>query len=164
LSGDNEADRKSLSAFFPFPERLRFNQSPHHKLDYVKALQASGRKVMMVGDGLNDAVALKQSDLGVAVTDNINNFNPGCDAILDGNSMAALPRFIQQAKDAAKTIRMSLLISATYNLVGVYYAMQGTMSPLTAAVLMPMSTVTIIIFTFGSTRYFANKNKLPWSY
>lgn len=160
LSGDNETDQKSLSGFFPFPDQMHFRQSPHNKLDYIKDLQSAGHKVMMFGDGLNDAGALKQSDLGVAVTDNINNFNPACDAILEGSSIMGLPRFISQAKDAVKTIRMSLVISASYNLIGVYFAVQGIMAPLTAAVLMPLSTVTIILFTTVTTRLFAGKNHL----
>ncbi|WP_026898164.1 heavy metal translocating P-type ATPase [Daejeonella oryzae] len=160
LSGDNESERENLSHFFPVPEQMHFAQSPQNKLDYIKNLQSEGHKVMMLGDGLNDAGALKQSNLGVAVTDNINNFNPGCDAILDGSSMMSLSRFMTQATDAVKTIHMSLVISASYNLVGIYFAVQGILSPLTAAVLMPLSTITIIIFTSVSARYFAGKNRL----
>lgn len=160
ISGDQERDRQSLETFFPVPAQMRFRQSPHDKLEYVRDLQEGGRQVMMFGDGLNDAGALKQSDLGVAVTDNINNFSPGCDAILDGAALGKLPRFIAQAKDGMRTIRMSFVISGSYNLVGIWFAVQGTLSPLTAAVLMPLSTVTIIIFTTLCTRYFARKNKL----
>jgi Cu+-exporting ATPase len=160
LSGDRETDRKNLSSFFPFPDQIHFRQSPHSKLDYISKLQSNSHTVMMLGDGLNDAGALRQSDLGVAVTDNINNFNPGCDAILDGSVITRLPRFIAQAKDAGRTIRMSLAIAASYNLIGIYFAVQGIMNPLTAAILMPLSTVTIIIFTSVSTRHFAGKNNL----
>ena len=160
LSGDNENDKKSLSGFFPDRGQMRFMQSPLDKLEYIRNLQSRDKTVMMLGDGLNDAGALKQSDLGVAVTDNINNFSPGCDAILDGRSMNRLPDFISQARDAVKTIRISLIISATYNLAGVYFAVQGILSPLIAAVLMPLSTVTILAFTSVTTRYFASKNRL----
>ena len=115
---------------------------------------------MMLGDGLNDAGALKQSDLGIAVTDNINNFSPGCDAILDGTGFEKLPNFIQQAKDAMKVIHISFGISTLYNTVGLFFAIQGLLSPLYAAILMPLSTVTIISFTSTATHLFARKNKL----
>ncbi|HEY1025486.1 MAG TPA: heavy metal translocating P-type ATPase metal-binding domain-containing protein [Sphingobacteriaceae bacterium] len=160
LSGDNETDRKDLQTFFPYPEQINFRQSPHDKLEYIQKLQAADKKVMMFGDGLNDAGALKQSDLGVAVTDNINNFSPGCDAIMDGVSLNKLPFFIAQAKDGIRTIKMSFAIATGYNLIGTWFAVQGTLSPLTAAVLMPLSTVTIILFTSICTRYFARKNQL----
>ena len=158
LSGDNEADRGSLTMFFP--KNIFFRQSPQDKLDYIKELQVQKHKVMMCGDGLNDAGALKQSDFGIAITDNINNFSPACDAVLHGDSLKLLPRFIRLAREAMKTIKISFAIASAYNLVGVYFAVQGTLSPLTAAVLMPLSTVTILSFTTLSTRYFARKNQL----
>jgi Cu+-exporting ATPase len=160
VSGDTETDKSSLKKFFPETDQMFFRQSPQDKLDYIKRLQQCGNTVMMCGDGLNDAGALKQSDLGIAVTDDINNFSPGCDGILHGESLTLLPKFISQAKDAMKTIRLSFIIASCYNIVGVFFAVQGTLSPLTAAILMPISTITILSFTTLSTKYFAHKNKL----
>jgi Cu+-exporting ATPase len=160
LSGDQDHDRQSLVAFFPEENQMLYKQSPQEKLDFVKKLQAGGKKVCMLGDGLNDAGALKQSDLGVAVTDDINNFSPGCEAILDGASFSKIPFFIQQAKDAVRVIHLSFGISLIYNVVGLSYALQGKLSPLIAAVLMPTSTVTIILFTSVAARLYARKNQL----
>jgi len=160
LSGDNESDKKKLITFFPNKEQMFFKQSPHHKLEYIKDLQSRNHNVIMCGDGLNDAGALKQSDFGIAVTDNVNNFSPGCDAVLHGDSLRLLPKFIKQARAAMKTIKLSFAIASIYNLIGVYFAVQGTLSPLIAAVLMPISTVTILSFTSVCTRYYARKNKL----
>lgn len=160
LSGDNEGEKASLTQLFPTPRQMEFGQSPHKKLGYIRDLQSGGKNVMMLGDGLNDAGALKESDLGVAITDDTNNFSPACDAILSGASFGLLPLFIKQAKDGVRTVKLSFLIAASYNLIGVYYAVQGILSPLTAAVLMPLSTITILLFASLSTRYFAFKNKL----
>ena len=160
LSGDQDTEREFLLPAFPWDDQMHFKQSPQDKLDYIKALQQQNKKVMMLGDGLNDAGALKQSDLGIAVTDNINNFSPGCDAILDGAGFEKLPRFIRQAKDAVKVIHISFGISLTYNAIGLFFAVQGLLSPLIAAILMPISTVTIISFTSIATHLFARKNKL----
>ncbi len=160
LSGDQDHDRMELLTIFPEGNQMHFKQSPQQKLDYIKSLQEKGEKVLMFGDGLNDAGALKQSDLGVAVTDNINNFSPGCEAILDGASFTKIPAFIQQAKDAVKVIHMSFAISLVYNIVGLSFAVQGLLSPLIAAILMPASTATIILFTSITARLYARKNKL----
>lgn len=160
LSGDNEGEKENLSTIFPFPAQMRFHQSPHQKLEYIRELQSGGKNVMMLGDGLNDAGALKESNLGIAVTDDINNFSPACDAILKGSSFELLPSYLKQAKDGVRTIQLSFIIAGSYNLIGLYFAVQGILSPLTAAVLMPLSTVTILTFTSISTRYFALKNKL----
>ncbi|HSH66925.1 MAG TPA: heavy metal translocating P-type ATPase metal-binding domain-containing protein, partial [Bacteroidia bacterium] len=84
ISGDNDAERKKLKLFFDENE-LYFNQKPENKQLFVKALQEQGKIVMMIGDGLNDAGALKQSNVGIAITDDTNNFSPACDAILDGS-------------------------------------------------------------------------------
>lgn len=160
LSGDNESDKSSLQRFFPNIRQMFFKQSPHNKLEYIKHLQSKGNKVMMCGDGLNDAGALKQSDLGIAVTDNINNFSPGCDGVVHGDSLKQLPQFISAAKDAMKTIKLSFAIASVYNLIGVYFAVQGTLSPLTAAILMPLSTITILLFASFCTKYIARKTQL----
>jgi Cu+-exporting ATPase len=160
LSGDQDHDKQLLIPFFPSAQQMQFGQRPQNKLDYISNLQDHGKKVLMLGDGLNDAGALRQSNLGVAVTDNINNFSPDCDAILDGASFQKIPHFIRQAKDAVKVIHISFIISLLYNTAGLFFAVQGLLSPLIAAILMPISTVTIILFTSIAARLYARKNKL----
>jgi len=160
VSGDHDRDKEQLRAVFPRKSDLLFNRLPIEKLEYIRTLQAAGKEVCMFGDGLNDAGALKQANLGVAVSDDINNFSPGCDAVLDGRSFALLPRFFAFAKAVRKVIHMSFGISLMYNAVGLSFAVMGTMSPLFAAVLMPLSTVTIISFTTVATRLYAVKKQL----
>lgn len=160
ISGDNERRADALRMIFPSNAKLLFNQTPAAKLDKITAWQEEKQKVCMLGDGLNDAGALRKADLGIAVSDDINNFSPGCDAILDGESFHLLPRFFQFSKDAVKVIKMSFVISILYNLIGLSFAVQGTMSPLFAAILMPISTVTIISFTSLMTRGYAKRRKL----
>ncbi len=160
LSGDQDHERHELLKFFKNDNTMRFNQSPQQKLDFIGTLQNAGKKVMMIGDGLNDAGALKQSDLGVALTDNVNNFSPGSDAILDGKSLGKLPQFLRFSKDAVGVIRMSFIISLTYNIIGLSYAVSGRLSPLVAAILMPLSTITIISFTSIATHLAAKRRRL----
>jgi len=160
LSGDNDHEREALLPYFKESGYMQFNTSPQQKLDFVKSLQLAGRKVMMMGDGLNDSGALKQSDLGVAVTDNVNNFSPGSDAILDGRSLSKLPQFLKFSKNTVCIIHASFLISLAYNLFGLSFAVTGKLSPLIAAILMPLSTATIISFTSIATHLAANRRKL----
>jgi len=160
LSGDHNHERSNLASVFGNDGAMFFEQSPQNKLDFIGYLQQQGRKVMMLGDGLNDAGALKQSDIGIAVTDNVNNFSPGSDAILDGRSLARLPAFLQFSKDAMRVVYASFGISLLYNLLGLSYAVTGKLSPVIAAILMPVSTVTIISFTSLATHLAAKKRKL----
>lgn len=160
ISGDNERRADALRMIFPSKAYLLFNQTPSEKLNRISDWQNHGKKVCMLGDGLNDAGALRKADLGIAVSDDINNFSPGCDAILDGEAFYKLPKFFEFSKDAVKVIKMSFVISLLYNIVGLSFAVQGTMSPLFAAILMPISTVTIISFTSLMTRWYAKRRKL----
>lgn len=160
ISGDNERRADVLKAIFPTGSKMLFNQKPDDKLLQIEQWQQEGNRVCMLGDGLNDAGALRKANLGIAVSDDINNFSPGCDAILDGESFVNLPKFFAFSNDAVKVIKMSFIISLLYNVVGLSFAVQGTMSPLFAAILMPISTVTIISFTSLMTRWFARKRGL----
>ena len=159
LSGDQDYERNQLEQYFD-TDSMQFNQSPQNKLEFIADLQDQHARVMMIGDGLNDAGALMQSDLGIAITDNINTFSPGCDAILEGKSLVKLPLFMLFANDTIKVIHISFACSLIYNLIGLSFAITGRLSPLTAAILMPLSTLTIISFTTIATHLFAKKRNL----
>lgn len=152
LSGDNDSERKSLQQLFGNDTELLFNQLPEEKRDYVRQLQEQGCRVTMVGDGLNDAGALLQSDMGIAVSDDTNTFSPACDAILDGKSFMLLPKFIRLARSGRKIIIATFVLSLIYNLTGLYFAVQGTLSPVVAAILMPASSISIVVLTTVATR------------
>jgi Cu+-exporting ATPase len=160
LSGDNEGEKFNLLKFFKNEDELLFNQSPENKLGYVKSLQASNKKVLMIGDGLNDAGALKQSDVGIAVTEDISSFSPACDAILDASNLNMLPKFLNYSQSAIKIIYISFVISFFYNLVGLSFAIQGMLSPLIAAILMPLSSISVVLFATISTNLLAKRRGL----
>ena len=154
LSGDHEEELPHWQPLFPNNSELQFAQSPHDKLDHIKALQQEGASVMMLGDGLNDAGALQQSDVGLAVTEDINNFSPACDGMLQGKVFTELDMFLKYAKRSLGLVRAGFVFSLLYNLVGLGFAVQGLLSPVVAAILMPLSSVTIIAFAIASTTIF----------
>lgn len=160
LSGDNDKEKEYLKGVFGNTAELHFNQSPADKLNFIKKIQAQGEKVMMIGDGLNDAGALKQSDVGIAISDDINNFSPACDGVLEANQFYKLPLILKFSKISVRIILLSFLLSFLYNIVGTWYAVSGELSPLIAAVLMPISSVTIILFTTISSNILAKKYEL----
>jgi len=147
LSGDNDADRERMSSIFPAGATMLFNQTPHDKLEFISALQKKGKRVMMIGDGLNDSGALQQSDVGIAITDDTGVFTPACDGILKGERIGSLHQFLTLSKSAALILKIGFGISFFYNLIALSFAVTGHLTPLTAAVLMPISSSSVVGFS-----------------
>jgi Cu+-exporting ATPase len=160
ISGDNEGQRQEFETYFQESDSLLFNKKPEEKLDFITGLQNEGRSVIMVGDGLNDAGALKKSDFGIALADDVSSFAPACDAILEGDSLNKLHSFINFSQKSMNIIIASFVLSLLYNTIGLGFAITGHLSPLVAAVLMPLSSISVMVFTFLTTRYFARKGGL----
>ncbi|CAM3989570.1 heavy metal translocating P-type ATPase metal-binding domain-containing protein [Flavobacterium sinopsychrotolerans] len=156
LSGDNEGERATLERLLPKGTELIFNQKPEQKLEFIKNLQEQGKNVMMVGDGLNDAGALAQSNVGISISENVNVFSPACDAILDASEFHRLIYFLKLSKNSITTIKMSFTLSLLYNVVGLSFAITGNLLPLIAAIIMPLSTITIVSFVTVMSSYYAS--------
>jgi Cu+-exporting ATPase len=160
LSGDNEAEKGNLQQLLGRKATLLFHQKPEDKLHYIQQLQQKGEKVMMIGDGLNDAGALKQSDIGIALAEQTNNFTPSSDAIIEANQLSRLTRFISLCRANRRIVIASFVLSIVYNIIGLFFAVQGNLSPLVAAILMPSSSLSILLITFGSSSLLARQMKL----
>lgn len=162
LSGDNVGDREEMKRLFSSKIPLFFNQQPADKMKFIKELQAQGKKVLMVGDGLNDAGALRQADVGIAVTDDTGLFTPACDGIVKGDSLQHLDKFIDLSRASTSILRWAFGISFFYNAVALTFAVTGNLSPLVAAILMPLSSVSVVAFSSFAVR-FTTKKKLSYS-
>ena len=156
LSGDNDGEREIMEKKFPFKLPMFFNQKPQDKLRYIEQCQKSAH-VLMIGDGLNDAGALAQSDVGIAISDDINVFSPACDAILSAEKLNALPSFLGLSKKSIQIIKLSFVLSLCYNLIGLSFAVTGRLEPVIAAILMPLSSISIVVFTTVATNFISRK-------
>jgi Cu+-exporting ATPase len=157
LTGDNEAEKSKLIQFFGNDKNLHFNQSPTDKLNYIRNLQKQGRKVLMIGDGLNDAGALNESNVGIVIADNVFNFSPACDAILQSDQFSKLDHFIRFTNQSMNIVKAGFMISFLYNLVGLSFAVQGNLTPIVAAILMPISSVSVVVFASFSVSLSSKK-------
>ncbi|WKK64772.1 heavy metal translocating P-type ATPase [Lutimonas zeaxanthinifaciens] len=157
LSGDNEGEKIRLEELLPEIDQLLFNQKPEDKLEFIKSIQENKEHVMMLGDGLNDAGALAQSNVGIAISENINVFSPACDAILDASKFDQLPMFLKLSKSTIGVIKASFVISFLYNIIGLVFAVSGNLSPIVAAILMPISSISVVLFATVSTNILAKK-------
>ncbi|WP_299781758.1 heavy metal translocating P-type ATPase metal-binding domain-containing protein [uncultured Formosa sp.] len=157
LSGDNEGELNNLRKILPTKTKLLFNQKPKDKLEYIKYHQTEGAKVLMLGDGLNDSGALAQSEVGIALSENINIFSPACDGIMDASVFHKLEQFLIASKRAIKIVKWSFLLSLLYNLIGLYFAITGQLAPVIAAILMPLSSISIVVFTTIASNWAGRK-------
>ena len=163
LSGDNDSETDYLKTIFGEKTEMLFEQKPEDKLNYIKKLQSQNKKVLMIGDGLNDAGALMQSDVGIAISDDTNNFSPACDAVLSGKQFSLLKELINYCRKEKTIIYASFTLSIIYNFVGLFFAVQGILQPVIAAILMPVSSISIVLLTTGMSALYERKLKKRYS-
>ncbi|WP_347838837.1 heavy metal translocating P-type ATPase metal-binding domain-containing protein [uncultured Draconibacterium sp.] len=158
ISGDNDAEAQNLSGYFDL-KRMLFNQKPGDKAAFIEAQQHKGNTVLMTGDGLNDAGALMQSDVALTIADKVYHFSPASDAVLEADKFHRLANFIRFTRTSLNIVKLSFAISFFYNIIGIGFALTGNLSPVVAAILMPISSVSVVAFATFVTRL-AGKIKL----
>lgn len=157
LSGDNSGEQAYLEQILPQGSSLLFNQKPEDKLNYIKQLQEQGKNVLMVGDGLNDSGALAQSNVGLVISENVNVFSPACDGILDASRFNQITTFMTLSRQGIKVINYAFIFSLFYNVIGLGFAVTGNLAPVVAAILMPLSSISIVVFTTVYTYFLGRK-------
>ncbi len=151
ISGDNDSEKENLSSIFE-SDKLFFNQKPGDKAEFITKLQKNGAHVLMTGDGLNDAGALMQSDVALTVANKVYHFSPASDAVLEADKFNLLARFVRFTKTSLAIVKLSFAISFFYNIIGIGFAISGNLSPIVAAILMPVSSVSVVAFATFVTR------------
>jgi Cu+-exporting ATPase len=157
LSGDNDSELENLLPLFKKKDHISFRQSPSDKLKYIKGLKEENKKVIMIGDGLNDAGALQESNVGITIADDIYHFSPACDGILESSEFSLLSRFVKFSKTSMKVVYASFLISFLYNIIGISFAALGFLTPIVSAILMPLSSVSVVLFVTIATSLLAKQ-------
>ena len=166
LSGDNASELENLSKVLPLGSEIRFNQTPHDKLRFIEEIKKQNKKVLMIGDGLNDAGAFQVSDVAIALTEKNNYFNPASDIIMSAENLSQLDKILSFIEKNKTVTQVIFFYSILYNIVGLFFALRGELSPVVAAILMPISSITIVLFVQLMTEYYHTKllkNKL-WKY
>jgi Cu+-exporting ATPase len=159
LTGDGAVDAE-VAAMFDRAS-VHTNCTPADKSRFVQQRQAAGEQVLMVGDGLNDAGALVQSDAGITVSESSAAFTPASDAIIDARALVRLPAMLKLTRRAHRIVLASLGISLVYNITGVSLAAAGHMTPLIAAILMPLSSVSVVAFVSLAVWWAARDLRVP---
>ncbi|MCP9752987.1 heavy metal translocating P-type ATPase metal-binding domain-containing protein [Ferruginibacter sp. HRS2-29] len=161
LSGDNRSSLSQMGQVFPSGALLLFNQSPQQKLDHIQHLQQQGNNVLMIGDGLNDAGALKQADIGISLVEDVFSFTPACDAVMNASLLQHLSVVLKAAKAARTLISALFIFSLLYNVAGIWYSATAQMAPMIAAILMPASSISVVLLSALGTRYIGWQMRLP---
>ncbi|MFZ4741332.1 MAG: heavy metal translocating P-type ATPase [Bacteroidales bacterium] len=157
LSGDNPSEKEFLKTYFE-EDALFFEQTPQDKMNFIRKLQEKGHYVLMAGDGLNDAGAFMQSNVAVSVADDIYHFSPAGDIIIEAGKFQNINKIIRFSKQSLNVVKISLTISFIYNILGLIYALSGSMSPVVAAILMPISSVSVVAIAIFGTKLAANSS------
>jgi Cu2+-exporting ATPase len=145
LSGDHQSvvDRVALELGVPI-EDARGAQAPEAKLERIAELRRSGERVIMVGDGVNDAAAMAAATVGIAVHGGAETCLRAADVFATRGGLAPVVEAVRGSRRTLSAIRRGIAISLTYNLIGIGLAVLGVLSPLLAAIMMPLSSISVV--------------------
>jgi Cu+-exporting ATPase len=145
VTGDNSLTAASIARQVGIEGKNVFAEvRPEQKADFVKKLQAQGERVAFVGDGINDAPALEQADLGIAVSRASDIAREAADIILLNSEIEAVPKALGLARSTLRTIKQNLFWAFFYNALGVPLAALGFISPILCAAAMGASDLIVI--------------------
>lgn len=163
LSGDLDFQKPELMARYGFEaDEMQFEKSPQDKMAYVNDMKVNGHKVIMIGDGLNDAGALRASDVGFVITEDLNNFTPASDVVIHASMFERIVELLKLIEGVKYILYFIYFMAILYNGVGLFFAVQGLLSPVVAAILMPTSSISMVVLGYGLTWMYFRKSTSGW--
>jgi Cu+-exporting ATPase len=149
LTGDSQLAANSIAKQVGIEpgvknHRVLANVKPHEKASYIRTIQTGGKRVAMVGDGINDAPALAQAELGIAIGSGSDVAKETGGIVLVGGSVRGVATSIRLSRATMSKIRQNLFFAFVYNVLAIPLAALGLLNPLIAAAAMALSDVTVI--------------------
>lgn len=153
LSGDSDVVVKKIASEVDLPsDHALSGLSPEKKSELIKETSSS----MMIGDGANDAIALSHADVGVAVLGAMDISLRAADVYLTTPGLVPVEKLFTLSKETMRVIRRNLVLSLCYNSISVAAAFMGFINPLVAAIIMPLSSLTVLLSTLWGTKKLRN--------
>lgn len=148
LSGDHASAVANVATALGIPaEDARAGMTPEDKIAAIERLHEQGHTVVMVGDGVNDAAALQRADVGVAVSGGAHVSLAAADVFLTEEGLGGVMRLFRGADEVMRVVNRNIAYALGYNIIGVGLAIAGVVTPLVAAVLMPLSSLLLLWMT-----------------
>jgi Cu+-exporting ATPase len=143
LTGDRKVTAEAVGRQVDVDE-VRADVLPQEKADVIKEIQASGAIVAMVGDGINDAPALAQADISIAMGSGSGVALETAEIALLRNDLRSIPEAIRLSRRTLRTIKQNLFWAFIYNIIGLPLAAMGMLNPMIAALAMAFSSVSVV--------------------
>jgi Cu+-exporting ATPase len=144
ITGDHQVTAKSIAVQAGI-ENILSEVLPDEKAAHIRKLQAGGRRIAMVGDGINDAAALAQADLGIAMGSGTGAAMEAGHITLMRNDLEGVPEALELSRRTMRVIRQNLFLAFVYNTIGIPLAAFGLLSPMMASAAMALSSVTVVL-------------------